>query len=153
MNTNMMFTPPLGAHSNGHLSPGDEMNLILDNEARPTDNDSPEAYIPPSNRSSPPPSDDANEASNHFDNDQQMSESEAASEDNASEDADFDMEESLPSQNDDALEDHASSTDSTRAPKRKLPAAEDEFIKANPELYGLRRSVRPENFSPDEDFN
>ena len=137
----MMSTPSLGGPSNGHLSPGHEMNLELDSEARLSDSNSPEPHDPPSNRSSPSPSEDANDISNHVDNDIQMSESDDASDDNASEDADFDMAESLPSQNDDAEEEHASSTDSNRAPKRKAPVAEDEYIKANPELYGLRRSV------------
>ncbi|KAM5380488.1 hypothetical protein ACJA88_004817 [Fusarium oxysporum] len=72
-----------------------------------------------------------------------MSASEQSSEDNASDDGDFDMEESLPSQNEDAMEDRDSSTDSNRASKRKAPVEEDEYIKANPELYGLRRSTRP----------
>lgn len=77
-----------------------------------------------------------------------MSESDNASEDNASDDGDFDMEESIPSQHDDAEEERASSIDSNRVPKRKAAVAEDEYIKANPELYGLRRSVRLEKFSP-----
>jgi chromodomain-helicase-DNA-binding protein 1 len=72
-----------------------------------------------------------------------MSESEQSTPDNADEDGDFDMQESLPSQHDETAEDHASSTDSNRASKRKAPMGEDDYIKANPELYGLRRSVSP----------
>ncbi|KAM5351698.1 hypothetical protein ACJ41O_004421 [Fusarium nematophilum] len=110
------------------------------------DTDSTDAHNHTLDQPSPSPSDDANDAndaSNMVHDDTHMSESEQSSEDNASDDADFDMEESLPSQNDDAVEDRASSTDSNKASKRKAPIEEDEYIKANPELYGLRRSTRP----------
>ena len=62
---------------------------------------------------------------------------------NASDDADFDMEDDLPSpQTDGAANGAASSSQaSSRAAKRKAGTGEDEYIKANPELYGLRRSV------------
>jgi chromodomain-helicase-DNA-binding protein 1 len=142
-----MSTPPLGGPSNGHLSPEHEMGISLEIETHRSDSNSPEPHISPSNRSSTSPSDDANDISNHIDNDVQMSESDNASEDNASDDGDFDMEESVASQHDDAEDMRASSTDSNRVPKRKANVAEDEYIKANPELYGLRRSVRLENFS------
>lgn len=143
-----MSTPPLGGPSNGHLSPGHEMGISLEIETHRSDSDSPEPHNYPSNRSSPSPSDDANDISNHIDNDVQMSESDNASQDNASDDGDFDMEESIPSQHEDAEEERASSTDSNRVPKRKAAVREDEYMKANPELYGLRRSVRLEKFSP-----
>lgn len=82
-----------------------------------------------------------------------MSESEASPDDNASDDADFDMQQSSPSHHDDhddleVLDEgiptptRASSSESSRPAKRKANVEEDEFIKANPELYGLRRSVR-----------
>lgn len=143
-----MSTPTIGGHSNGHLSPDDEIDSNFDASGRVDDNDSPEPDNHLLDRSSPSPSDDANDASNIANDDVQMSESEQSSEDNASDDADFDMEESAPSQNGDAVEERASSSDSTRASKRKAPVGEDEYIKANPELYGLRRSVRLEKFSP-----
>lgn len=63
--------------------------------------------------------------------------------DNVSDDADFDMEESpAPSQSDAAQDDRSTSNDSRRAAaKRKVTNDEEDFINANPELYGLRRSV------------
>jgi chromodomain-helicase-DNA-binding protein 1 len=81
-----------------------------------------------------------------------MSESDASADDNASDDGDFDMQQSSPSQHEDqeeleALDDgiptitRASSSDSSRPAKRKAKIEEDEYIMANPELYGLRRSV------------
>jgi len=70
---------------------------------------------------------------------------------NESEDAEFDIEESPQ-----PVAEHvqrSSSIESRRPPKRKLPAEEDPHILANPELYGLRRSVcyfcREENCQAD----
>lgn len=56
-----------------------------------------------------------------------------------SEDADFDIEESPQPVVERAQ--RSSSVESRRPTKRKLPAEEDPHILANPELYGLRRSV------------
>lgn len=144
----MMSTPTLGGPSNGHLSPDDVIDSTFDTGGHLDDNDSPEADEHPLNHTSPSPSNDANDTSNIVNDDVRMSESEQSSEDNASDDADFDMDESVPSQIEDVVEERASSTDSNRASKRKAPVAEDEYMKANPELYGLRRSVRHEKFSP-----
>lgn len=59
-----------------------------------------------------------------------------------SEDADFDMDDSpAPAPASSARIDRSTSHDSRRPSKRKLGVEEDEFIKANPELYGIRRSV------------
>lgn len=81
----------------------------------------------------------------HVDDDR-MSESANSSDQDASHDADFEMQESAPSDQDDhddlmPTPTRASSTDSNRTAKRKAPVDEDDFIRANPELYGLRRSV------------
>jgi hypothetical protein len=61
---------------------------------------------------------------------------------NESEDADFDMEDSpaLAATNA-SRDDRSTSIESRRPAKRKLGVEEDEHILANPELYGLRRSV------------
>lgn len=56
-----------------------------------------------------------------------------------SEDADFDMEESPAPVVE--REDRSTSAESRRPAKRKLAAEDDPHILANPELYGLRRSV------------
>lgn len=89
-------------------------------------------------------------AADHNDDVDMDEESDVTTPDNASDDGDYDVRESpAPSHHDhddDDLvvvdeDDRASSTDSTRAPKRKAAAVEEDFMRANPELYGLRRSV------------
>lgn len=74
-------------------------------------------------------------------------ESSAAEAQGESDDADFDMEES-PSAvaANGERQDRSSSIESRRPVKRKLGVEEDEHILANPELYGLRRSVRCYHF-------
>ncbi|KAI0484925.1 P-loop containing nucleoside triphosphate hydrolase protein [Xylariaceae sp. FL0804] len=63
---------------------------------------------------------------------------------NASDDADFDMEDSPARSQSDAPEDERSTSNESRRPtKRKVAVDEDEYIRENPELYGLRRSSRP----------
>jgi chromodomain-helicase-DNA-binding protein 1 len=140
----MMSTPALGDPLNGHLSPGDEISMSFDTGDHVTDSDSHDAPDHTLDHPSPISSDDANHDSNMIQDDTHMSASEQSSEDNASDDGDFDMEESILSQNEDVMEDRASSTDSNRTSKRKVPVEEEDYIKANPELYGLRRSVRCE---------
>lgn len=72
------------------------------------------------------------------------SESSEAEAGGGSDDADFDMEDSpAPPPASSARIDRSTSHDSRRPSKRKLGVEEDEFIKANPELYGIRRSVSP----------
>jgi hypothetical protein len=74
-------------------------------------------------------------------------ESSAAEAQGESDDADFDMEESpAAAAANDERHDRSSSVESRRPVKRKLGVKEDEHILANPELYGLRRSVRCQHF-------
>lgn len=137
-----MSTPTLGGPSNGHLSPGDELDISFAVETIPDDSDASGIQDTPADNPSPSPSEEDHDVINDDNDDGHKSQSDQSSEDNASEDGDFDMEESLPSQHEDPEDEHASSSSSSRAPKRKAPVGEDEYIKANPELYGLRRSVR-----------
>lgn len=59
------------------------------------------------------------------------------------EDADFDGDTPLHDESDGMRHDRSSSEDSSRPPKRKANDVDDEeYMKQNPELYGLRRSVR-----------
>ncbi len=62
-------------------------------------------------------------------------------EDNQDEDADFDMADSPASAQSDGDKLDSSTIDARPASKRKA-VMEDEFMRENPELYGLRRSVR-----------
>lgn len=60
------------------------------------------------------------------------------------EDADFDNETPMHDESEGMRHDRSSSEDSIRRPKRKAEDLDDEeLMKQNPELYGLRRSVRP----------
>jgi chromodomain-helicase-DNA-binding protein 1 len=66
-----------------------------------------------------------------------------SSDEDASADADFDMDDSPQSPQSDQDDDEPSpSNDSRQPPKRKAPtSAEEDYMRENPELYGLRRSV------------
>tara|TARA_R110002060_G_scaffold15054_1_gene21052 strand:+ start:591 stop:1013 length:423 start_codon:yes stop_codon:yes gene_type:complete len=88
----------------------------------------------------PSPATSSNHQSEFGAQDTDASDSAAEAQDE-SDDADFDMEDSPPeAPTTTAREERSTSTESRRPAKRKLPA-EDEHILANPELYGLRRSV------------
>lgn len=91
------------------------------------------------------PSPDPNDSTGYMNGAPDFAESESSGDDNnASDDGDFDMDDDAASvaQSDGAGDVHSSSNDSQRPTKRKAVAREDDYIKANPELYGLRRSVR-----------
>ena len=57
-------------------------------------------------------------------------------------DADYDVGTPPPEQADRVEDDRSSSEDSLRPGRRKKKVDEDELMEQNPELYGLRRSVR-----------
>lgn len=150
-----MSSPSEGDPSNENLSPDDSMTFsaVADQQANESDiSEGLDAPNSPSEHPSPSDAEASNdEATNHADVDHHMSESEASSVADASDDGDFDMQATSPSQQandeedenedeDDVTAGRASSSDSNRAAKRKAPV-EDEYMKANPELYGLRRSV------------
>lgn len=94
----------------------------------------------------PPPRSEPQEAVPSDDDDalHDMATSEMDEDDDApgEEDADYDVE-SPPLEQSGAKEhDRSTSEDSMKPGKRKSDADDDEFMKQNPELYGLRRSVR-----------
>ncbi|KAI1337451.1 P-loop containing nucleoside triphosphate hydrolase protein [Xylariaceae sp. FL0016] len=143
-----MSSSPEGSLANGDTSPaiGDGTRLVLDDRASESDlsevNET--AAVPDSSSPSPSPihheSDQDAEAEPDFENAAESSNDEG----NASDDADFDMEDSpAPSHSDVAQDERSTSDDSRRPAKRKAPVEEDDYIRENPELYGLRRSSRP----------
>ncbi|KAJ9134013.1 Chromatin remodeling factor 6-1 [Pleurostoma richardsiae] len=69
-----------------------------------------------------------------------------SSDDDASDDADFDMADSPASPRSNGVQnERAGSDDSRRAAKRKAGTSlEEDYMRENPELYGLRRSSRPQ---------
>lgn len=149
-----MSSPALGSPINGHMVADDAVNSHILAQRRRSDSDASNRSVTPSHPASPMGSiRGASDGANHtFDGDR-MSESEESSADDASHDADFEMQHDAPSptDHDDEPRGRASSSDSTQAPKRKASFDEEEYIRANPELYGLRRSVR--HFDPVKNFH
>lgn len=98
---------------------------------------------PPAADTSPSTSTTPQQQSEFGHQDLESSASSEAGDHDASDDADFDIEErpaAAPTNN--ARNYRSTSRDSRRLSKRKLGFEDDEHIMANPELYGLRRSVR-----------
>jgi len=80
--------------------------------------------------------------SDHDDRDaMDMSESDEEEDAEGEDDADFDMRSPSPDDQDDLPADNSSHS-STQLGKRKASVDDDEHMLQNPELYGLRRSVR-----------
>ena len=138
-----MSTSPEPSPANGRLSPAaDEVTVSYANGDQ-SDSDLSDVHAADADGSSPDFVEDRGTiqgaaAGNGFE------EASEPSDGDGSDDADFDMAESVASANsDDGLNQPASSNGSHRTPKRKAPAAsEDDFMRNDPELYGLRRSVR-----------
>jgi chromodomain-helicase-DNA-binding protein 1 len=99
--------------------------------------DPPAADASPSTSSTPP-------QQSEFGN-QELESSDSSEPENqdGSEDADYEMEDSpATAPTNSRWIERSTSHDSRRPAKRKLGVEDDEHIMANPELYGLRRSVR-----------
>ncbi|KAI1077094.1 P-loop containing nucleoside triphosphate hydrolase protein [Whalleya microplaca] len=138
-----MSSSPEPSPVNGHVSPSaaPDTRIILDDRVSESDlSDVNENAASPVRNGS---SHDA-ELDQDFPDAAESSDDDNNNNNNASDDADFDMEDSpVPSQSDVPQDDRSTSNDSRRAPKRKVAADEDDYIRENPELYGLRRSSRP----------
>lgn len=149
-----MSSSPEPSFANGHHSPLDELDVdnVADNAQSESDlsevNDTVVAQPLPSISAYPHHSREGDKV------DMDSPDAAESSEDgidNASDDADFDMEDSpAASQSDAAQDDRSASNESRPAAKRKVPiiVEEDEFMRTNPELYGLRRSVRWKKLFP-----
>ena len=140
-----MSSPVTAGPINGHLSPDDIMTSTVVVETGRHSTDSPHTRDSPMAQSSLSDTEmTGRETSNQVGPDQGYSDSDESTQGNNSEDADFDMQDSVASQQElqDGEQDRESSPDSSRPSKRKVPVSERDYIKANPELYGLRRSVR-----------
>ncbi len=115
----------------------------LTNDDAPYDSESDlsEVVIPVTNDESSPAT-STNHQSEFGARDTDASESSAAEGGDASDDGDFDMGDSpVAAPANGVRGDRSTSIESRRPAKRKLGIEDDEHIKANPELYGLRRSV------------
>lgn len=116
--------------------------IVLSKEDAPYESDDSELSIPNVDDEASPASNHQSELAAQGAQDSEASESSDAEAQDQSEDADFDMEDNSPApQTNGGREQSSTSTESQRPPKRKLGLADDHIL-ANPELYGLRRSVR-----------
>lgn len=127
--------------TNGNLSPSSNTFDIDEDAVYKSDSDLSDIHDPAAMEATSPSTTPHHQS--EFGNQDLESEDSSESENqDGSEDADFDIEDSpAPAQNHNIRVDQSSSHDSRRPPKRKLGVEDDEYIKANPELYGLRRSV------------
>lgn len=138
-----MSSSPEGGMANGHTSPlvNPGPRIVLDD--RQSDSELSDvnetAALQPSD--SPSTRHDSSEDANADLDDQEPVESSDNDNNNASDDADFDMRESPAASRAASRHDRSPSHDSRRPTKRKATMDEEDFIAANPELYGLRRSV------------
>lgn len=139
-----MSSPLEPGPTNGYGSPEGGSPSPIVAAGHQSDSDLSDMHDNAARLASSSPSPDPNDLSGYMNGAPDFAESESSGdENNASDDADFDMDEDAASvaQSDGAGDVHSDSNDSQRPTKRKVPAREDDYIKANPELYGLRRSV------------
>lgn len=141
-----MSASPVSSPANGHVSPvANTVSVqLLDPEPSDSDlSDAPAADIESPSSNSPGDVDQAGADARADDFDDPSS----SSEEDAPNDGDFDdvAEHASPGSHNGEIEaaaSAASSDDSRTTSKRKAdPIDEDDFIRDNPELYGLRRSV------------
>ncbi|KAF4123896.1 chromodomain-helicase-DNA-binding protein 1 [Geosmithia morbida] len=160
-----MSTPTEGVSRNGHSSPDRSIEADTLAERHRADSDLSDVHSDLSDADRSPLAGTGQEELNGIDHDVEMDESDVTSQDNASDDGDYDAQGSPPPNHDDddddvdvdadqeedhvADEEPASSTDSNRVPKRKAAAVEESYMRANPELYGLRRSVDSDDSESD----
>lgn len=139
--------PPSPGHagalpfSNGRISPTGASVISANGHASPSDSD-----LSDSNEPAAQPASDADAPGEDYDDDDDDMAADSSSSDDVDAegepDGDYDSD-SPPSEQ--AESDRALSTvsqDSSRPSKRKASAERDDYITQNPELYGLRRSVR-----------
>lgn len=126
--------------SNGYGSPADAAAMPTNGHASHSDSDLSDANEPTAQ-----PASDADAPGEEYDDDDEMAIDSSSSDDVDAEgepDGDYDSD-SPPSEQAESERARSSvSQDSTRPSKRKASSEKDDYITQNPELYGLRRSVR-----------
>lgn len=128
--------------SNGYHSPVGDTSVANDAASNDSGSDLSEIREAPAPEPSPSPSSTPHHQSDFANEDTEPSDESEDDNDKGSDDDEFDAEESIQSvAHHHPRIDRSSSHDSRRPTKRKLGIEDDEHIKANPELYGLRRSV------------
>lgn len=139
----VLTSTPLGPTSNGNDSPLANSALTNDDAPYDSESDLSEVAVPIIDEPSPAAASPSPHQDTREDDDSDASPSSPDAQEE-SEDADFDMEDSpapVPSSGGER-DARSTSTESRRPAKRKAGVVEEEHILANPELYGLRRSVR-----------
>lgn len=149
-----MSTSPERSPVNGHHSPSPDENTSYYGNGHQSDSDLSDVQHAPADAGSPEYHDadadaDADDVENPVEHPEVTFQGPSDSEDNdASDDGDFDAAGSPASVQ--SHDDHPRRTMSVSerpAPKRKAAqVVEEDFMRENPELYGLRRSVRPCQF-------
>ncbi|KAB5536493.1 CHD1-like protein [Coniochaeta sp. 2T2.1] len=139
-----MSSPSDATPVNGHVSPSVESVSPAVANGSQTDSDLSDVQAPDVEAPSPntPEAEEVMVANPAF----AVQEGSDSSDDDASADADFDMEDSpqSPQSEQDDDDEPSPSNGSHQPSKRKAPtAAEEDYMRENPELYGLRRSSRP----------
>jgi chromodomain-helicase-DNA-binding protein 1 len=128
--------------ANGYHSPVANIPIANDAASYDSESDLSELREPPAVEGSPSPSSTPHHQSDFGNEDTEPSGESEDDNDKGSDNDDFDGEESiLVVAHPHPRIDRSSSHDSRRPTKRKLGIEDNEYIKANPELYGLRRSV------------
>jgi chromodomain-helicase-DNA-binding protein 1 len=128
--------------SNGYHSPVGDISVANDAASDESGSDLSEVREAPAAAASPSPSSTPHHQSDFANEDTEPSDESEDDNDKGSDNDDFDVEDSIQATaHRHPRIDRSSSHDSRRPTKRKLGIEDDEHIKANPELYGLRRSV------------
>lgn len=127
--------------SNGHASPIVEDVAITNNQTPRSESDLSDLQEVPGLESHPVHDQDDEESMDDTMHDMATSESDQEEDVEGEDDADFDIE-TPPAETGALRRASSSSHDSSRPAKRKASMDDDEFMMQNPELYGLRRSVR-----------
>lgn len=129
--------------SNGYHSPVGDISVADDVASDHSGSDLSEVREAPAAEASPSPSSTPHHQSDFAAEDTEPSDESEDDNDKGSDNDEFDAEEGMRAvAHHHPRIDRSSSHDSRRPTKRKLGIEDDEHIKANPELYGLRRSVR-----------
>ncbi|KAL2756217.1 hypothetical protein ACRALDRAFT_1050450 [Sodiomyces alcalophilus JCM 7366] len=143
-----MSSPIRDGSPNGHPSPGSISDTQQSVSRRLSDSEISDAQGTGAHFAASP-SPDPEDSNGYVNGGHDFAESSSsADENNASDDGDFDMEDEVDddlatARSDGSADARSSSNASSRPAKRKATVEEDAYIKANPELYGLRRSGRP----------
>jgi len=127
-------------YTNGHLSPLAAHMTTADSSSQHSDNDQSETQ----EAAAVDPASDVDAPGEEYDEDDEVAAASDSSEDVDAEgepDGDYDSE-SPPSEQAESDRARSSSEESRRPPKRKASDEKEDYIEQNPELYGLRRSVR-----------